>query len=415
MRSILKLLLILYTFTFCCFINAEDKINSADIHYNMIDLIPNADQSAAIAINENDQVLGVFRTRHSNYLFLWEENVPVQILDIRIHQDDLFSENEDEEEEDADNEGEGLKEEFLTYYINNNKQISGSYYVKDDHNFLRERSFIWDEISGFVDIGTLGGTSTSITYFNDNMQAIGYSGVPFEETGLPLPENTDPNFLLTIDEVDHAFFYDNGKMIDLEKLFMEEVGGEWETIILLDLNNRGEVVLLAAVNLDTPEMFFKSYLWDQKSFQQLLPEEAADTSIFVGRIDDLHNMIVASISAKGETEFFYINAVTGERYPLMDSFVSSFEDFDFSKWLLKNNMPIRIDATPSVFRKGSDGINYISNGENIRKLLIESLPFYDVKNEDYTHIKGQNSQGHIVGYARTIKEKSHAFIAIPQQ
>jgi hypothetical protein len=357
---------------FNIFLHSEElsNVKALPTKYKMIDLNTNAEESSALAINEKDQVLGVMRQNNKNYLFIWEKKKPLTVLNLPIDQDEPIDDFE-------------LDFFFSTQYkFNNLGQIAGIY--SSDEGYMR--TFIWDKKTGFIDIGTLNEKRTYIDYFNDKGQIIGHS--------------------LVNDEM-HEYFYENGHMIDLTNLFMEQVAGEWRSVHAYDLNNHGCVILTAFEKNEST----KSYLWDQKSFQQLLPEQPSDTSVFVSWMDDKKNMIVELTDAKGVEKNIFINAKTGKIYDLPSENDGKFYPGD---WILRNSFPVHREHLPGSIKKDFEGNEYITIGVEIHKLLIGKLPFSDVKDMKFTKIQDQNSKNHFVGHAQTIYSKPQAFIAVPE-
>ena len=102
--------------------------------------------------------------------------------------------------------------------INNSGQVVGGYWPD-------ERAFIWDETNGMQDIGTLAEGITLARSINDLGQVVGSS---------------------RIDNVWHAFLYQNGSMDDLNDLIPE--GSGWVLEHAQDINNNGQIVGIGFFN-----------------------------------------------------------------------------------------------------------------------------------------------------------------------
>jgi len=104
--------------------------------------------------------------------------------------------------------------------INNSGQVVGRYWPD-------ERAFIWDETNGMQDIGTLAEGITLARSINNLGQVVGSS---------------------RIDNVWHAFLYQNGSMDDLNDLIPE--GSGWVLEHAQDINNNGQIVGIGFFNGD---------------------------------------------------------------------------------------------------------------------------------------------------------------------
>ena len=106
------------------------------------------------------------------------------------------------------------------YDINNHGQVVGRMRTStgDAHAFL------WDAVNGIQDLGTLHDWEYSDAQgINDFGQIVGFS----ESTPATLTHN-------------HAFLYDDGRMIDLNQLLPPDSG--WVLRMAMDINNKGYIV-----------------------------------------------------------------------------------------------------------------------------------------------------------------------------
>lgn len=258
--------------------------------------------------------------------------------------------------------------------LNNRGQITGY-------------NYIWDPVIGEFHINI---PDCSISMINDNWQGIGKLSVQEEKK-----------------KIDHAVFWDRGNITDLYNEFYAQVPGDWYNIYTTCLNNQGHVVLQATQKVPTTDGKFiqlnKAFLWKNGFFKIISPE---DTQAWINcnKIDDLGNMIV-NISTKG-TYLINSQGVKVAKVP--------FEDYT----KIINQKPVTVFRLPGEIKKDLDGQSYFSQGVEIRKLIEEEGPFYNVKSgsghNTSTKIRDQNSSGIVVGDADTFLSGRHAFIAYPR-
>jgi probable HAF family extracellular repeat protein len=126
----------------------------------------------------------------------------------------------------------------------------------DDVNSLQSlvtqtRAFLWQN-GVMADLGTLGGTDAEALFINERGQIVGQS---YTANSIPpsSPHCTDTPLTL------HAFFWENGKMVDLGTL-----GGS--CAFAYALNNYGQVVGQATLAGDKED---HPYIWEQGKMKDL--------------------------------------------------------------------------------------------------------------------------------------------------
>ncbi len=257
--------------------------------------------------------------------------------------------------------------------LNNKGQITGT-------------NYIWDPNIGAYHINIPNGTIKKI---NENWQGIGELTIKIQNG-----------------QKTHAIFWDRGNVLDLT----EELGNllitEWRDIRAVHLNNNGQVVLRATEtiqNSDSKTYLTRSFLWQDGIFKMILPEKTT-SSVSVRCIDDHGNMIV-NISNKGN---FLLNSC--------GTLVAHSPYLSYCKII--NSQPTQVYRLPGELKKDLDGQLYYSQGAEIRKLIEDEGPFYNVSggtgHNTSTKIRDQNSSGVVVGDADTFLSGRHAFIAFPK-
>jgi|GEM_PF-3060296 len=324
----------------------------------MIDIgLSSIDSSEAIAINDRGQVLGSFQEGADRYLFLWDENNGLKVIDYPP----------------------GTRSGY--FKLNNNGQIAC---VLWDNSSSIGRVFYWDVSSGFWELKHLsGGREFENLSINDNGQILGTLN----------PGGRSSRIIL----------FDDGKKIDLTNLFYEQFPGKWGSLQAVSLNNHGHVIFNAYKEQKSPgdqNTGHKAFIWKNGIFSMIMPEISFETSMQCECIDDNGNMIVSCFPKRGgENRLFFVNEEKKEFFPC--------------HWCEKiiNNQPISVRCLPGEMKKDRKGNPYFSNGIEIKKLLQEELPYYNVRNS--AEIRDQNSSGYVIGLAETMYSRGHAFLAVP--
>ena len=140
--------------------------------YRMVDLgLQESDQSEAVAVNDKGQIAGFYWILGKKYYFIWDASKGITILDFPVTVNIVV--------------------------LNNAEQIAG--------NYGNNRSFFWDPVSGFLDIGTLGGEYTTVYDMNDLGQIVGCS-------------ETNNASLVNGMKEKHGYMWQLGQMVDLGTL-----------------------------------------------------------------------------------------------------------------------------------------------------------------------------------------------------
>lgn len=207
--------------------------------YRMIDLrMADTDESHAIAVNEEGQVLGIAHDGDNRYPFIWDVFNGHKAIELP-----------------AGTMYWGLK-------LNGRGQIAGIYVA--DNIF---KLFFWDPHSRLLELDTSLTGHLRISSFNDKGQILG-----------------------SIDG--QAFLWDHGKKTNLTLLFHEKITGSWSSIYATAMNNHGHIAFSAY------QSCYRSFLWMDDCFNTILPESLSEISIVVDYLDDLGNMIVSTFPPK---------------------------------------------------------------------------------------------------------------------
>ena len=117
--------------------------------------------------------------------------------------------------------------------VNNHGQIVGEFLTPDGTSF---HGFLYNE--GIVtDIGSPGSPQTTAFAINDQQQVVGTTFVPYQTT---CPDGP------CVQYKEHAFFYQDGTLADLNSLIPS--GSGWELSWAFDINNHGRIVGYGQVN-----------------------------------------------------------------------------------------------------------------------------------------------------------------------
>ncbi len=212
-------------------------ISANNIKYKMVDLgLFYTDSSEAIAINEQDQVLGFCYSGNNRFLFLWDQNNGVNFIDIPT---DCFIDSAK---------------------LNNKGQITGTYRSNNNTQAL----FFWDQALGLWEIDNvenLGKSELNIYEFNDKGQILCYKTNQF-------------------------VFYDRGKMTELDKLLSDQLKLKNIYISNVNLNNNGYLISNAYNDQNNK---YVSYEFENGVFKEL-PETYSYTTC----IDDNKNILFSN-------------------------------------------------------------------------------------------------------------------------
>lgn len=304
--------------------------------YKMVDLgVFGTDESQALTVNEKGQVLGVCFEGANKYLFLWDENNGLTII------------------------GYPKDGQWWNFKLNNNGQIAG---LGESLNRVSKVVF-WDANTGFWEIES-SKDEIDLVGFNDNGQVLG---------------NVNSQIIL----------WDHGKKINLTSLFHEQIHGKWNSFSAVSLNNHGHVAIRAykiAENQQDKNIGTKSFIWKDGLFSMILPEIGWETDVSVHCMDDDENMIVYLSHKRGLSHSQYNGQYFVNQSKCMFVPCSGCER-------LRNGVPLAIHCLPGTLKKDRHGNLYFSKGVQIRKLLKEEFPYYNIFE---TGIMDQNSNGYVV-------------------
>ena len=117
--------------------------------------------------------------------------------------------------------------------INNRGQVVGEFLTADGAAF---HAFLYSN-GVFTDLGSADSPESVAFAINDHGQVVGTTFVPYED--VCFDSDTGESYPC-IKYKPHAFFYENGKMTDLNTLLRS--GSRWELTWALDINNKGRIV-----------------------------------------------------------------------------------------------------------------------------------------------------------------------------
>lgn len=331
---------------------------SADLpKYKMIDMgLSFTDWSDVIAINDKGQVLGSFQEGISRYLFLWDETNGLKIIDYPP----------------------GVI--WWNFKLNNNGQIAG---VLGYDSSCFGSIVYWDASSGFWELES-STENIRLAAINDNGKILG-----------TLNTNGHSKIIL----------WDHGTRIDLTKLFHEQIPGKWTSLQAVSLNNHGHVIFNAYKQAENPNdqnTGSRAFIWKEGMFSMILSKICFETSMNCECLDNNGNMIVSCYPKNGGVnELFFVNEKEQVFIPCQRC----------DK--IRNNQPTSAECLPGKMKTDKNGNSYFPRGVEIKKLLQEELPYYNVKNS--AEFTDQNSCGYVIGTAETLYSQRHAFLAFPYE
>lgn len=319
--------------------------------YEIIDLgTLETDRSSAYCINDNCQVCGTYTFQNEEHYFLWDPKNGTSCLE--------------------------LPKNVLPMKINNKGQIIGCHSPENG----KRRGFFWDSITGFVDLGTLGGDQTFVSDLNDKGQVVGWS---YTSTGA--------------DCESHAFLWEKGLINDLGTLCGELcLGGNRSAAI--GINNGGQIVGYSnhAMMHKGKKIFSsdKAVIWEEGEIRRL---EIPGEEIY-------HGSQAVAINNRGqlvyihEKKIFVRNLSSNEDVPLIGSGLSRTKITDNGAMLDYSWVQI------NRLNKGSSVYSPFSNG-NLKDTIWKSI-------EGQTDI---NNEHWITGIGETIYGEHHAVLLRPKQ
>lgn len=228
-------------------------------------------ESEANAINDLGQIAGSYWKEHSRFntegklitviekknFFIWSESEGLTLID--------------------------LPETCGIKALNNTGQVAGVNFLEND----TQRAFIWDSSTGYTDLGSLGGDSTTFSGMNDNGQVVGSS--------------------LTDEGEWHAFVWNNDTMTDLGVFGAYESASKSSKFSsALAINNDGTIVGWSSSN-DRPK---SSFIWKNGEMKRFRPE-----------LNENYGALVLNINNNGEVLYLYngdriAESIEGDHLPV---------------------------------------------------------------------------------------------------
>lgn len=157
--------------------------------------------------------------------------------------------------------------------LNNKGQIAGNY---RDGPESPMHGFIWDPITGFCHISSLGQGDIFVYAINDLGQIIGEA--------LVFDDEEDELFL-------NPFLWDHGKTINLTEEFYRQISGDWFHLQTTSINNLGQIIITAKRKVAKHKQITKSFLLKDGNFSLIIPEKNHELTVDVKALDDNGNMI----------------------------------------------------------------------------------------------------------------------------
>ncbi|MFI5342814.1 MAG: hypothetical protein ACHQUC_01200 [Chlamydiales bacterium] len=344
-----------FTYLVFTFLMAFSILSAEELpKYQMVDLgVFGTDNSQALAVNEKGQVLGLCSVGNDEYMFLWDNDNGLKLMDLPA----------------------GCVSWSMK--LNNRGQIAGVTYSDSMY-----RAFLWDPNLGFWELES--------------------AKDPFSVIAL----NDQGQILIQVGQ-NQIILCDQGKRTNLVSLFQEQIPGKWDWFEGVSLNNHGHVAIIAyksqVVGNDTWGQ--RSFILKDNFFRIVMPEKGWETSVNVICMDDDENMIVSLWPRSGGGDsYFFINQLRNIVIPCTRGFYSN---------RIINGHPTQFECLPSVKKIDHKGKPYYTQGIQIKKILKDEFPYFDIHHT--LNVADQNSMGHIVGSVDTIFSGNHAFLAIPEK
>ncbi len=322
--------------------------------YRVIDIgTLESDESVAYAVNDFDEIVGTYKLHGNSHVFFWNQKEGVSLLDLP---------------------GSSIPKVF-----NNKKQIAGQY---KENGF--QRGFFYDPVSGFCDIGSLGGSNTWVMDMNAKGQIVGYS-----ETGKLSPLRSGFREI-------HAFIWHEGVMNDLGVL-IGDIGLGGDESVASGISDRGDIIghsNFALVHKGKMlSSTYKAVIWKHRIAEELFPEILQ--SPFLSK--------ALSISRNGKIVVVREIRSNFYEYVVFDQFNKNIKCFMNSSGL--DNNIIKVNDNGALI-KGFAILSYSGTAH----AQGPSDPFW----EKYDVLNGINNSNKIVGKAKSIYGESHAVLIIPE-
>lgn len=304
------------------------------IEYEIFDLgTIETDQSYACCLNNKGQIVGSYSFKNEKHFFLWDPIKGLSCLD--------------------------LPRDALPIKINDRGQIIGQ---------LQSHGFFWEEASGILDIGTLGGNWTNVKDINENGQIVGISSNGLEN---------------------HAFLWEKGEMEDLGAL-CSELCLHGTSSAALGINNDGlivgysnEVIIYKGKKLILPP---KAVFWQNGQIQKLKIAGSENYHHSQAITVNDHKQIIYAFEGKSYLRDIHSNEVITLPYKLY----SSAHGYLSKPWMKLNC-------------KDPNLIDYQAPKPNTKNTIWKT----------FNHCADINNSGWIVGSGTTIYGESHAVLLKP--
>lgn len=321
------------------------------------------DESAALAINDLDQIVGTCKREGTSYVFLWDQESEIVLLNMPLS--------------------------AIPKALNNKNQISGNYI---ENNF--ERGFFHD-LTGFHDIGTLGGSRTWVTDMNSKGQIVGYS-----ETGKMSSLRNGKKEI-------HAFVWHKGVMKDLGALNKDvDICGDESAAT--GISNQGDIIgysnhALIHKGKALPSVL-KAVIWKNEQIAELFPKSLPSFHSQAFCIS--RNGTIAAFRQTGPIFFEGIVLDTLNYYPCQFSTTSGGSPI----WSVKINDNGLIILSHSGHCSVSEKQFNLQSARYEGADIIPSNFYW----ASYETLNGINNANKIVGTARSIYGERHAVLLIPE-
>lgn len=298
-------------------ISADDLPEHTDFlpEYTMMDLgTLDTDASDAIAINENEQVLGWFEDKGKQFWFIWKLDSGLKIIDFP-------------------------NSRWWPYHLNNKGQVL----INDGEGDL----YLYDSCVGFIEIGSIGNRS-DIRGFNDEGQIIG---------------------TCYLENKNYSFFLSNSKLVDLTNEFKKTFGDVWTDVYAINLTNDGSVLIRAHKRIKKKdgdiEYIEKLFIWNNGVFSNI-SDDYKYNNLGIEKIGDDGSLFGYCRERDSYIKSCFINSA-GNVFRMLDNCDKILNDY-----------PIRIGYLLGKIKKDTFGNLYYGRGLIITKLFKEEFPFYNV-------------------------------------
>lgn len=309
--------------------------------------ISSADSNTAFAINDNNQVVGKCTLDGANIFFIWQEE-KMELID--------------------------LPTTAIPKAINSDCQICGQYTSIEGFT----RGFIFNLETGFIDLGTLGGSNLWVEDMNESGQIVGYSEIA---GGLI-----------------HAFIWSNDQISDLGAF--KNIYGIGESRAY-GINDHGDIV--GCANEPSRSRGGAIYRWFDRP---CIWQNGVLTRLFPGEYGGFRQKALDINNKKEIISFLQTSAYVGEA--------------TYLNWETQERVIIstrRLEPKEGVLRKINENSimisddSFIANLEHYEQIRLVIDPLWKQLKQVY----GINKNNIIIGEAVDIYDKVHAVILLPEE